>query len=236
MPAHPLDGAMRRAIRANRYIDEADALLHRFASECEDRIVANYNPHTGYAPLNFPPVPDDLPFAISDAVHNLRAALDYIIYELALECSGSIQEGTQFPIESVKSGTSPHGNKIGFDAVAPRYLKGLFFRPHIIDAIENIQPYNGRRWTQDLRDISNPDKHRQLTPISKDGILSMWVRGPDLNGRRKPLPNGDTIEVDPTHAVTIVLPDRELLIVHTLHGIQAGAIDTINAFKPEFKV
>ena len=224
---HPLDGAIRRIKRANNYIQEAEGLLTAFASECEDRIIANFSTQ---GVIHFPPVSADLPLAVSDAIHNLRAALDYLVYELALRDSGSIQEKTQFPLEIVKLGISPSGQKFGFDVVAPRFLRGLSAAHR--DAIERLQPYNGKQWARDLKDISNPDKHRKLTTISVGDTLNTWVYGPHAKGKK--LPNGDTVHVDPTHTVFIELPDRKLWVMQTLYGIQGCAIDTINVFRPDF--
>jgi len=39
---------------------------------------------------------------VGEVIYNLRAALDYLIYELAFLDSFKIQEGTQFPIEDTK--------------------------------------------------------------------------------------------------------------------------------------
>src|SRR5262245_36630798 len=116
-PKHPLYGCLRRIQRSNRYIEETERLMEEFATECEECIAGTYDAQSGrYLELvDFPDIPDDLPLAISDAVHNLRAALDYLVYELALYDSGSIQEGTQFPLEIYKLHTLPAGNKIGFD-------------------------------------------------------------------------------------------------------------------------
>jgi hypothetical protein len=41
-------------------------------------------------------------------------------------------------------------------------LKGVSF-PHI-DRIKALQPFSGCEWTRELRDLSNPDKHRELQP------------------------------------------------------------------------
>ena len=225
---HPLDGCDRRIVRADRYIKETEGLLRIFAGECEDYIIACYNTPTL---VQFPGVHPDLPLAISDAVHNLRAALDYLVYELALKDSGQPQDGTQFPIEPEKFGISADGNKFGFDVVAPRFLRGL--SPAHRDAIEKFQPYNGADWAQTLKDISNPDKHRQLIPISVDTILGVWVHGPDVEGKK--LPSGDTIKADPTHTVYISLANRAapLRIVPTLYQLQGAAMDTVNFFRRE---
>lgn len=87
--SHPLYGVSRRIIRATRYIEEAQKLIDAFGSECEDRILAAYDQSTKQFKIDFPEPSPELPLAISDAVHNLRAALDYLVYELALKDSGS---------------------------------------------------------------------------------------------------------------------------------------------------
>lgn len=185
--SHPLYGVSRRIIRATRYIEEAQKLIDAFGSECEDRILSAYDPSKKQFKIDFPEPSPDLPLAISDAVHNLRAALDYLVYELAFKDSGSAQHGTQFPIEECKIGIAPtSNNKIGFDIVAPRYLRGL--SPKHVAAIEAMQPYNGQGWAQDLKDISNPDKHRKLIVVNKEEFISVWVRGPVGHGSKR-LPN-----------------------------------------------
>src|SRR5262249_11398095 len=42
-------------------------------------------------------IPPMTSILIGEVVYNLRAALDYLVYELAILDSGSIQDGTQFP-------------------------------------------------------------------------------------------------------------------------------------------
>lgn len=226
-PAHPLYGCQLRVVRANAYIREADDVIRDFEGKCEDLIVANSATN---APLNFPDVPHDLSLAVGDAIYNLRAALDYLVYELAILDSKAIQEGTQFPIEGVKAGKSAGGNPIGFDAIVGRYLKGVS-QTHR-DMIENLQPYKGVDWSKDLKDISNPDKHRRLTRIHTGDEIVVWVQGP--HGRGKRLPNGDTVQVDAQQTILIELPDRKLHVTGTLYTIQACIADAINLFKRDF--
>src|SRR5262245_382622 len=105
-----LAGCILRIKRAWKYIKEAESLISSFSSECEERILRSYNADTGqYGTLNFPDAPEELPLAISDAVHNFRATADYLVYELALLDSGFIQSGTQFPIETYKDFTTANG-------------------------------------------------------------------------------------------------------------------------------
>src|ERR1700731_2588895 len=48
------------------------------------------------------PVPYRFSILVSEICFNLRAALDYLVYELAILDSGSVKEKTQFPIEDCK--------------------------------------------------------------------------------------------------------------------------------------
>ena len=222
-----LDGAISRIRRASRHINEAESLIDLFASECEDRLIESNRTNT---PFHFPAIPEDLALAISDTIHNLRAPLDYPVYELAFKDSGSIQEGTQFPLEHCRTGRSPHGSEIGFDSVVGRYLKGI--KPEHVAIVERFQPYNGHDWARNLRDLSNPDKHRRLTLFHRTDSINTWVSGPHADGKK--LPSGDTLKADPTHTIFIKLPDRNLWVLHTLLEIQAGVMDTLNAFGSAF--
>ena len=228
---HPLKGCERRIERAQRYIDEANTLLDQFGKECEQMIFSSYNQQTGKygVLLDFPDAPPDLPLAISDAVHNLRAALDYLVYELALKDSGSIQNGTQFPIEIEKSKTLPSGTKIGWNHVVDRFLKGV--NQGHRDAIESLQPYKGVNWTKLLKDISNPDKHRKLTKIAVDSTLSVWETP---KGRGKTMPTGETLYVDPHQTVFIELDDGPTYLLTSLITLHACVTDTVNEFYRQF--
>jgi hypothetical protein len=78
--------------------------------------------------------------------------------------AGKHVDGTQFPIEETParflsrvSGKNAKGESVGHS------LKGV--PPGAIRLIEELQPYAGCRWTRDLRELSNPDKHRRLSPL-----------------------------------------------------------------------
>jgi hypothetical protein len=219
-PTHPLHACGLRIKRAGKYIDEVEALIRGFESQCEDLVIANSVTKAGFG---FPAVPQDLPLAISDATHNLRAALDYLVYALAILDSGQIQDGTQFPLEPTNA---------GFDAAVDRFLRGVS-QSHR-DAIESLQPYHGAAWAQNLKDISNRDKHRHLIGIHKGKEIGIWIHSPQGDG--KALPSGDKVQVDANHTILIELPDRKLWVAHTLYEIQAAAMDALNKFEVDFEV
>ncbi len=228
--APALRGCALRLQRAHGYIQEADAILDAYALQAEQKIAASYDTDTGrYKPLYFPPVPEILPLALSDAINNLRCALDYLVFELARKDSGAIQKGTQFPIETFKLHTSPNGNKIGFDTVTDRYLRGV--NQGHQDAIELLQPYNGVKWTALLRDLSNSDKHRELIPVTSEDFLSIWTRP---KGDGTPLPTGQHIKVDPHQTIKVETPQGLAFVMHTLETLYASVGSTITSFNSEF--
>lgn len=204
-------------------------MLVGVARECEEKVIVNSDGTMFFD--HVPQIPPDLPLAISDAIHNLRAAMDYLVYQLAKLDSGQFQTGTQFPIEDAKIATAPGGNIVGFDISKKKMLKGL--SPDHIDRLEQLQPYKGVDWTKHLRDISNPDKHRDLTPITSERAhMVFWMHGPHGKGKR--LPSGDTLQAYPTHAIKIVLADGDALITPTLWAILGCTSDTVNKFNLEF--
>ncbi|MEO7863555.1 MAG: hypothetical protein ABIU05_24580 [Nitrospirales bacterium] len=156
---HPLIGAYRRIERADKHLREIIAEVEIIRQAQYDSMIVEHDPKTQKAFMNITEtiIPMCIVLAVSDCIHNFRSALDYIIYELAKADSGTVQRDTQFPIES-----SPEG----FRSKVGRYLKGL--TSDHINAVETYQPYKEIDWTKTLRDISNPDKHRELTVVEGD--------------------------------------------------------------------
>lgn len=237
---HPLNGATLRFNRANRHFTEAETLVKGWGDSCKDSVTRNTD--GTHRMGKWPALPDALPLAVSDAIHNLRAALDYIVFELARLDSGQDDpDGTQFIIEDVKS--DPENPRRGFDPRSRQYLKWL--SPAHVIAIEHLQPYKGVHWTKTLRDISNPDKHRRLMLPSTFGRkLDALIHHDRPDGRFEgdPIwtPEGPGIsrfdmEIDAQNTIAIGLPDPVPLIP-TLRTIQVGVHGTIEAFKPEFKI
>jgi len=107
--------------------------------------------------------------SVGDVIHNLRSALDYLTFQLALiHTNGMIQDERQiqFPIsDSVEE----------FQRAVRRSLKEIA-SGHVA-IIESVQPYHGTAGRPDgwsgpylhqltlLRDLNNADKHRLLTTI-----------------------------------------------------------------------
>jgi hypothetical protein len=106
---------------------------------------------------------------IGDAVHNIRSALEYLVYELApseVRKKGS----TQFPIFLDEDGFKKRGSKM---------LTGITGDARKV--IERVQPYLASNPPRHdplaiLQKLSNRDKHRLLVPmIAAVSREEVWV-------------------------------------------------------------
>lgn len=165
---HPLDGARLRFARAEKHLEEARELIAEFAGDCKDHLVADADGRVVRLD-GWPPIPSMLPLAVSDAVHNMRAALDHVVYQLAINDSRTPQKQTQFIIADTRE---------AFDGACKSRLAGL--TPAHVKMIEAFQPYSGVEWIADLRNISNPDKHQALTSLtSTERTISVALKPSD---------------------------------------------------------
>src|SRR5262249_17527994 len=114
------------------------------------------------------------PILVGEIVYNLRAALDYLIYQLAYLDTGKVQKGTKFPIEdhinSWKTYIIPR--KSAGRRKWPLWLP-LLTKGHQAE-IEGLQPFRGCKWTKTLRELSNPDKHADLIIIDAHAVARIW--------------------------------------------------------------
>jgi hypothetical protein len=243
MPVHPLDGAFERVNRAQEHFAELQHYISIFGQFQLDTSAIHFDPNPPYEVKVFAPVSFSSPSAIvsvvlGELIYNLRSALDYLIFELARHDSRVIQHGTQFPIDDKPKKFAEH---------IPTRLKGLS-GAHIA-AIERLQPYNGCNWTKLLRDLSNPDKHRELT--ARGASFSVTVMGPGamLPGggncrtiRKAQRPDGIEMEVELVGTIQIIIP----VGTHPTLGVFGDAIEIVTdrlisevrnlleALKPEF--
>lgn len=159
---HPLTGARAKLSRAAEHLKSLKKEARTFRERRSYSIGSYTHPDTGnyFLYVTPKPVPPLLSTIAGDVLCNLRPALDYLIFALARLDSGESPEGTQFPICDT---SAFFGRKKG------AWLKGL--SPEHVAAIEKLQPYKGRNgkiWLAWLRDLSNPDKHRELSIMISD--------------------------------------------------------------------
>jgi hypothetical protein len=256
MAKRSLAGAFARVDRADRHIDELKLLIERYRKSQEDKMIAQEQAttkrinelfrfssgdtfSTQFTTKVLSDFPVDAAVIVGEVIYNLRAALDYLVYELAWQDSGSEKGGTQFLIED-HAVDPKRPKKRGFIPLSKFRLAG--FHQHHIDAMQNLQPYMGCTWTKTLRDISNPDKHRQLTAVGGNAestaVIEYGVSG-SLNDRSGQVLRGVSADHPDTHidlqyAIKVTLPDGTE-IVKTLEILKREVRATLDAFKPEFK-
>ncbi|HEX3664781.1 MAG TPA: hypothetical protein VHU23_06090 [Rhizomicrobium sp.] len=241
---HPLQGAFDRVDRANEHIAEFETEQTAFGRAYHDNlsIEPNSKPPPDFCTREkFQVIPSDRSaILLGEITYNFRAALDYLVFELAWKDSGSPQDFTQFPICDLKK---------DFDRKAPRDMVGISAAHQA--AIERLQPYNRCNWTAVLRDISNPDKHRHLVRSDYGfRIRITTLPAPDLKGINAPMfrsecraerPSGEKVNVYLATEAPIMIRARMpggnikiVPVIELLKQIEAGVRDTLEAFKPEF--
>lgn len=153
----------------------------------------------------------------SETIHHLRAALDYLAYQMVLADVGKVKGKTQFPI-------STHPAK--FRSELKSRLPGI--RPAHASLVEAVQPYKGPTWAGDLARLSNRDKHRwpvdvtvgymctinmedfYLDPLGQDSHLGYQIEEAELTFRFV-----DALGSD----------NSDLEVIPTLEGVLKGAVN-----------
>ena len=152
---------------------------------------------------------------IGDAIHNIRSALDYLVYELAppeVRATGS----TQFPIFRDEDGFKTRGSKM---------LTGITGDERML--IERAQPYIASNPPRHdplaiLQKLSNDDKHRLLVPmIAAVSSQNVWVGADNADIEFTHIASGP-VEHD-TRIVTFTATPRDRskgMTVHPQSGLE----------------
>lgn len=229
---HPLDGARRRIERADKHLQDFIGEVEAYALSEANNIAVQYDdvrdqPNFILAPKT--PLPPVLSLIVSDCIHNLRAALDYVVYELARKDSGlSDPDGTLFPIAATED-KFIEVRKARLNGKGPlRYLSAAH-----VDAIEAYQPYKGVQWTETLRDISNPDKHRKLSQPRSGRRVHLGGPGRTRETFKGVGPGRSDMELERRVAVRIFFRDRRP-VIETLDVMQREVASLIDFFDGEF--
>jgi hypothetical protein len=232
---HPLDGCRERIRRAEEHLRNLEREIDVMIEKQANSVPFDLNPRPPHDAINvgFPPETfSGLRFGtlVGETVYNLRCALDYLIFALAVLDSGAPQKGTQFPIMDTALDFAGRGKTM---------LQGV--NASHVAAIERLQPYKGCNWTARIRDLSNLDKHRHIIPgggIMKATVHSglstnlSRIHGACDRKAKHPL-TGEDVDVKVCVASEILFADGTP-VVPPLHELKTRVVDTLRQFEPEF--
>lgn len=220
---HPLYGAEIRVRRAGEHIDDLRKILQAWADEHREIYQVTPNAEGTGTTVEQAKVPDiDLlgqaSVRISDALFNLRAALDYTVYVLACVGNGwKHVSGTQFLIDD---------DMDDFEERAKKYLRHVPLRA--VQLIRELQPgwTPPCEWTRLLRDLSNPDKHRTLTSLRSVAEVLTQMTGGEMTSA------GQVVNVQTEFRVRVLFKEENVDTADTLQLLHREVGSTVALFKP----
>ena len=169
----PIDRPLKRVQRAKLHLDDLNGEIERFLET--DPYPTTREPDTKKGGYRFrihvkTAVPDSFGLIFGDFVHNLRASLDNLVYELAV----GRRRKLSFPI---------YRNRPKSPTEFAPLLRGSI-PPEAFEIIERVQPYHATEPSDPrirlalLNSFWNGDKHRTTTPtISSSHMASVWGYG-----------------------------------------------------------
>ena len=207
---HPLDGAKLKVIRAHEHLDALKIELESFFKTDEHGFITKRNGDqlTIVSETGFVEIPKRLGLIVGDAAANLRAALDYTMWELAeryFDPSCDLSNPGDLRITAFPIAVSPTDQGY-FDRL--KRLQQRKFPTSAINVINSVQPHNaGYEPLGWLHHLVNRDKHRSLTlmlaPVIDASIafrkadwLHVLPRQPVIGGRTFEAPPGWLDAVD----------------------------------------
>jgi hypothetical protein len=193
----PIDWPRARLNRAAEHIQEFDVAVRQWYDSKPLRIIyEQFNAdQTAYIyRFKFAPIPARIGIIAGDALHNLRASLDYLTWQLALKTTEHPSRKTAFPICLRNDDESQRHIKSLLKNVPDEARKIIkSFQPYHTG--DDLEPQRHVLWL--LHNLSIIDKHQFITVWGewhvalKDGMTQNWL-------------NKNTIEI------TILVVDKNL--------------------------
>jgi hypothetical protein len=165
-----LDGPIAKLDRARTHFQSLGASLEDFmGSKTHDFVVTEFDPKTGEQVINLKileePKNPEWGLILGDMVHNLRSALDHLIWQLVVLNGKKPCRQNQFPIIGAEK-EYWEAPKDRSESVRDRMLAGVAEDHRAF--IDAVQPFNARGDPETrtslsiLSWISNADKHRVI--------------------------------------------------------------------------
>jgi hypothetical protein len=171
MPLHPLDGARLKVVRAQEHLkslyDEIERYINTKPYDVPVKREGDFVSAEGAITAE---PPARLSCLVGDCVTNLRAALDYVAWELVVKSGKSLR-----PKEKQRVAFPIFPNEPDFSkSDSTQFLKTLI-TANAFDVIKDVQPFNaGHEALGTLNDLVRVDKHRTL--VICNGIFDFMPR------------------------------------------------------------
>ncbi len=160
-PADLFHDAKLKIIWANEHIRHLNALIDRFIQSDFCSLSVEEDPNTGDNRLKFglkEPIPPVIALHIGDSIHNLRASLDYMQWEICGRAHLRQDQHTRFAISESREKLVATVNGGPVKTSLPNLAAFI---------IDIIQPYQGGKGDplHTLHRLDIADKHRLLVPV-----------------------------------------------------------------------
>lgn len=160
------------------------------------------------------------PIFAGEILYHLRTALEYLAYNLVWLEAGSPQPRTAFPILD---------HEKDWPKTCRSQLKGV--RTSRLELLREYQPFAGCLWTQQLRNLSNADKHRVIVGVAKQSSGSFQVN--DDTVKHHPTQHDRVIIDGGPQALTLVLDDGRS-VVPLLAELMTQVAQLLHTFQSVF--
>jgi hypothetical protein len=195
-----IDGIRAKIERAKKHIHDLETAMQAFRDSKPYGSIIEDDPQSGdkvHRLKIFADTPREFAMIVGDAVHNLRASLDYLAWQL-VEANRCVPDNkTAFPIHDTASKYIAH---------APRQVQGV--SPAAKNLIEAVQPYKtGYGDIGILHQLDIRDKHHLMvvTAFGNKGIaMGATVAAMARGGIQMQLGNGGTIGAKPDGTLTML--------------------------------
>ncbi len=140
--ANPLDGARAKLRRANEHRHEIESRIELWREDRPHEFIHDKDSEPGWTVLRLrivKPPPIELGVLVGDYAHNVRSALDHMVWQLVIPNGAAPGRHTQFPIALTEKQfderaiTHKTAMLAGVSETAQTYIR-------------RQQPYGGRAW------------------------------------------------------------------------------------------
>jgi hypothetical protein len=157
--AADLTGPRLKVQRAEKHHRDLAEAIKRYLESHPYKVVTKDNPEAGRRDLIFR-VGEEIPASLSllsgDVVHNLRSALDHLMWQLVHANGGEPSYKTEFPVGR---------SETHFEAIRARKTEGI--SESALDVLNSLKPYKGGSeafWR--IHQLDVVDKHRLMLTVA----------------------------------------------------------------------